>query len=192
MAHVVSTVDWKCAPLGKGVFLNLSACIAWVPCSELTRTLLFSQVAQEEDGPKFMYYVNDGVYGSFNCLLYDHATVDVKVPPIYVPSELHRASIWGPTCDGIDCISAKCWLPEMDSGQWLIFEDMGAYTCAASSTFNGFSRPGMFYVAPQEAFEQVRPTTCGMTRTTSASTDEGVSLEDHLMKEESVTDGNLR
>ena len=24
----------------------------------------------------FMYYVNDGVYGSFNCLLYDHAEVE--------------------------------------------------------------------------------------------------------------------
>lgn len=72
-----------------------------------------------------MYYVNDGVYGSFNCLMYDHATVDVKVPPVYVPSELHRASVWGPTCDGIDCILKKCWLPEMDIGQWLIFEDMG-------------------------------------------------------------------
>ena len=24
----------------------------------------------------YMYYVNDGVYGSFNCLLYDHAEVE--------------------------------------------------------------------------------------------------------------------
>ena len=48
---------------------------------------------------------------------YDHATVDVKVPPFYVPSELHRASIWGPTCDGIDCILKKAWMPEMDIGQ---------------------------------------------------------------------------
>ena len=27
------------------------------------------------DEPSIMYYVNDGVYGSFNCLLFDHATV---------------------------------------------------------------------------------------------------------------------
>lgn len=25
-----------------------------------------------------MYYVNDGVYGSFNCLLFDHAKVEVS------------------------------------------------------------------------------------------------------------------
>ena len=28
-----------------------------------------------DDEPSYMYYVNDGVYGSFNCLLYDHASV---------------------------------------------------------------------------------------------------------------------
>ena len=29
-----------------------------------------------DDEPQFMYYVNDGVYGSFNCLMFDHATVE--------------------------------------------------------------------------------------------------------------------
>lgn len=31
-----------------------------------------------EDGKEcgFMYYINDGVYGSFNCLIYDHAVVE--------------------------------------------------------------------------------------------------------------------
>jgi len=30
------------------------------------------------DEPAIMYYVNDGVYGSFNCLLFDHAEVSVS------------------------------------------------------------------------------------------------------------------
>lgn len=34
-----------------------------------------SEAPTKCDEPGFMYYVNDGVYGSFNCLLYDHATV---------------------------------------------------------------------------------------------------------------------
>lgn len=34
----------------------------------------------EDDGKgAFMYYVNDGAYGSFNCLLYDHATVQATL-----------------------------------------------------------------------------------------------------------------
>ena len=30
--------------------------------------------ANQETAPTFMYFVNDGVYGSFNCILYDHIT----------------------------------------------------------------------------------------------------------------------
>ena len=37
---------------------------------------LYSGVEEEDDEANektMMYYVNDGVYGSFNCILYDHA-----------------------------------------------------------------------------------------------------------------------
>ena len=37
------------------------------------------------DEPGFMYYVNDGVYGSFNCLMYDHATVEPKLLKVCNP-----------------------------------------------------------------------------------------------------------
>ncbi len=32
------------------------------------------RVSLTDKGWKFMYYVNDGVYGSFNCILFDHVT----------------------------------------------------------------------------------------------------------------------
>ena len=38
-----------------------------------------SSVMSADDEPHFMYYVNDGVYGSFNCLMYDHAEVFPKL-----------------------------------------------------------------------------------------------------------------
>lgn len=50
-----------------------------------------------------MYYINDGVYGSFNCSLYDHKVVH----PITLKSsdlELFRSSVWGPTCDALDVV----------------------------------------------------------------------------------------
>lgn len=38
--------------------------------------LFFFLTDEEEHNDKtLMYYVNDGVYGSFNCILYDHAHV---------------------------------------------------------------------------------------------------------------------
>ena len=54
-----------------------------------------------------MYFINDGVYGSFNCLLYDHAEVEVEVLD-KEEEEMVPSSLWGPTCDGLDCV-----LPEV-------------------------------------------------------------------------------
>lgn len=101
-----------------------------------------------DDEPMFMYYVNDGVYGSFNCLLFDHAEVTPSLLYPATEDEPHfESSIWGPTCDGLDCIAQQTKLPELDIGGWIIFPDMGAYTVSASSTFNGMPRPRIFYMS---------------------------------------------
>ncbi|XP_063298233.1 ornithine decarboxylase [Pelobates fuscus] len=104
----------------------------------------------EEDGANdktLMYYVNDGVYGSFNCILYDHAHVKPVLQKKPKPDEqFYSSSIWGPTCDGLDRIVERFDLPELQVGDWMLFENMGAYTVAASSTFNGFQRPTLYYV----------------------------------------------
>ncbi|XP_075717222.1 ornithine decarboxylase [Rhinoderma darwinii] len=94
-----------------------------------------------------MYYVNDGVYGSFNCILYDHAHVKpVLQKKLKSDEKFYSSSIWGPTCDGLDRIVERFDLPELQVGDWMLFENMGAYTVAAASTFNGFQRPTLFYV----------------------------------------------
>jgi len=93
-----------------------------------------------------MYYVNDGVYGSFNCLMYDHAHVTpIALKEIPEGVEKHSSSFWGPTCDGLDCLVKSIEFPEMHIGDWIVFEDMGAYTLAAGSCFNGFPRPTNIY-----------------------------------------------
>lgn len=43
-------------------------------------------------------------------------------------------------------------LPDLQVGDWLLFENMGAYTVAASSTFNGFQRPDIHYVMSRNAW----------------------------------------
>lgn len=105
-------------------------------------------VPRDEDNAcdSIMYYVNDGVYGSFNCLLFDHAEVWPKVLKkdgyLYdednSETEPVKSSIWGPTCDSMDCISKEVMLPELNIGDWIYFPNMGAYTLCAASTFNGF------------------------------------------------------
>lgn len=109
----------------------------------------------QQDEQAHMYYVNDGVYGSLNCIIYDHAHPEARV--ISDSPDRFSSSIWGPTCDGLDCIVRDCKLPELEVGQWMYFADMGAYTMAASSTFNGMPRPECFYVCSDELWSQVYP-----------------------------------
>ena len=94
-----------------------------------------------------MYYVNDGVYGSFNCILYDHQVVNPSLTKEY-SGPLTPCSIWGPTCDGIDVIKEEVMMPRMDIGDWLMWKDMGAYTLAAAGTFNGFPVPKIHTAIP--------------------------------------------
>ncbi|CAD6199621.1 unnamed protein product [Caenorhabditis auriculariae] len=58
------------------------------------------------------YYVNDGIFGSFNCKIFDH------IDPIGEP--LHETTgpefpttIWGPTCDSIDKIETRKLMPRL-------------------------------------------------------------------------------
>lgn len=87
-----------------------------------------------------MYFINDGVYGSFNCVLYDHQHV-VAEPLNDNGSAPAPCSVWGPTCDGLDCVLAATRLPRLAVGDWLVFRDMGAYTLPVASPFNGFPVP---------------------------------------------------
>jgi len=95
----------------------------------------------------FLYYVNDGVYQSFNCILFDHYTPTAQVlVPRGESSPTYKSTVFGPTCDSMDCIGKDIMLPEMDVGEWMYFKNMGAYSVAAASPFNGFkSNPTMFY-----------------------------------------------
>ncbi|CAK1590985.1 unnamed protein product [Parnassius mnemosyne] len=99
-----------------------------------------TQNEEDGDGLHTMYFINDGVYGSFNCLLYDHQTV-VPIPLQSEEGASRMSSLWGPTCDGLDCVVPRIRLPPQPIGGWLIFRDMGAYTLPVASPFNGFPLP---------------------------------------------------
>lgn len=102
-----------------------------------------------ENGKRFLYYINDGVYQSFNCIFFDHCHPQ---PLVFVPGERqenYKCTIFGPTCDSMDCIAKDIELPELEVGEWLYFKNMGAYTVAAASPFNGFkSCPTIHYTQP--------------------------------------------
>ncbi|CAI7672526.1 unnamed protein product [Penicillium manginii] len=95
----------------------------------------------------YMLYLNDGVYGNFSNIIFDHQHPVAQVlvsadndSPSSATSETIAYSIWGPTCDGIDVITERIDLPGLlNTGDWLYFEEMGAYTKCSATRFNGFS-----------------------------------------------------
>jgi ornithine decarboxylase len=95
----------------------------------------------------YMLYLNDGVYGNFSSIIFDHQEPVAKVLKAEaLPSangENYEYTLWGPTCDGIDTISIReqsTYFPELlDVGDWLYFAAMGAYTKCSTTKFNGFS-----------------------------------------------------
>jgi diaminopimelate decarboxylase len=107
------------------------------------------RVIRDEQGSpvKVLYYVNDGVYQSFNCIFFDHQHPHPLLVPLpstpSLSSPRYPCTIFGPTCDSLDMIftssGATDTLPLLEVGQWLYFVNMGAYTSAAATHFNGFS-----------------------------------------------------
>uniref|UniRef100_A0A674JN98 Antizyme inhibitor 2 n=1 Tax=Terrapene triunguis TaxID=2587831 RepID=A0A674JN98_9SAUR len=95
----------------------------------------------EESSSKknILYYINDGIYGSFSCIFFDHTC---PRPTLHKSCPFHLEE---------DRIADGLELPELQVGDWLTFENMGAYTIAASSSFNGYQQPQINYVMSREA-----------------------------------------
>lgn len=96
----------------------------------------------------YMLYVNDGVYGNFSNIIFDHKQPLPQVlrqcgaedETTTATTRMVEYSIWGHSCDGIDRIIGSCSLPGvLDVGDWLYFEEMGAYTKCSATKFNGFT-----------------------------------------------------
>lgn len=98
-----------------------------------------------EQGGDIRYYINDGVYGSFNNIIYDHAKPVPELLTSVGKKEYKTCSIWGPSCDGLDQINSDLYFPALVENDFLIWYDMGAYTVAAASEFNGMPLPRQFY-----------------------------------------------
>lgn len=105
--------------------------------------------------PQVALYVNDGVYGSFNCVVFDHAIVTPI--PLHARGQTVPTKIFGPTCDSIDVVLPCTDLPAMSVGDWIYFEAMGAYTRCAASKFNGQGGFSLHYVCQAESEKSVAP-----------------------------------
>lgn len=81
------------------------------------------------------YYINDGVYHTYSGQVFDHSNYPV-LP--FKEGETNISAVFGPTCDAFDTITLSAELPDLEIGDLVYSENIGAYSHASSTYFNGF------------------------------------------------------
>ncbi|XP_054427510.1 antizyme inhibitor 2 isoform X1 [Pteronotus mesoamericanus] len=125
------------------------------------KEVLLDQPGREDETgsvPKtIMYHLDEGIYGIFNSVLFDNTCptpILLKKPSAEQPR--HSSSLWGPAPDGRDCVAEGLWLPQLHVGDWLVFENMGAYTMGVGSLFGGTQTCRITYAMSRVAWEALR------------------------------------
>ncbi len=86
---------------------------------------------------KTCYYVDDGVYHTYSGIIFDHQHCHLF--PFRKGRKEEICGVFGPTCDALDVISLSENLPpDLELGELLYSTNMGAYSHASSTWFNGF------------------------------------------------------
>jgi ornithine decarboxylase len=94
-------------------------------------------------GQGWRYTIDESIYGQFSCIPFDHAEPRIARLGTDVRPK-SKAVVFGRTCDSLDIIAKHVAMEELEVGDWLYFPNMGAYTTATSSEFNGFPKPVLF------------------------------------------------
>jgi ornithine decarboxylase len=94
-------------------------------------------------GGKLCYYINDGVYHTYSGTIFDHAVYELKS---FQKGPTQICSVFGPTCDALDTITLTAELPDMEIGDFIYAENIGAYSAASSTHFNGFPPATVLHV----------------------------------------------
>jgi ornithine decarboxylase len=84
---------------------------------------------------KTCYFIDDSVYHTFSGIIFDHCQYHVKS---FKKAETEVCAVYGQTCDGLDTISQSEELPDLAIDDLVYSENIGAYSNASSTWFNGF------------------------------------------------------
>jgi ornithine decarboxylase len=84
---------------------------------------------------KTCYFIDDSVYHTFSGIIFDHCQYHLKA---FKKGETEICAVFGQTCDGLDTISQSEELPDLEIDDLVYSENIGAYSNASSTWFNGF------------------------------------------------------
>ncbi|MBI2925784.1 MAG: type III PLP-dependent enzyme [Verrucomicrobia bacterium] len=84
---------------------------------------------------KRCYYIDDSVYHTFSGIIFDHCQYHLKA---FKPGKTEICAVFGQTCDGLDTISQSEELPDLEIEELVYSPNIGAYSNASATWFNGF------------------------------------------------------
>jgi ornithine decarboxylase len=97
--------------------------------------------AVRDDKP--CYYIDDSVYHTFSGIIFDHCQYHLKP---FKKGKKEICAVFGQTCDGLDVISQHEQLPELEIDDLVYAENIGAYSNASATWFNGFPPAKVLHV----------------------------------------------
>ncbi|MBZ5591888.1 MAG: type III PLP-dependent enzyme [Acidobacteriia bacterium] len=89
------------------------------------------------------YYIDDSVYHTYSGIIFDHCQYHLKA---FRKATTEICTVFGQTCDGMDTISQSEALPKLEIDDLLYSENIGAYSSASSTWFNGFAPAHVVHV----------------------------------------------
>lgn len=92
---------------------------------------------------KGCYYINDSVYHTYSGIIFDHCQYPLKA---FKKGKPEVCAVFGQTCDGLDVISQSELLPDLDVDDLVYSEQIGAYSNASATFFNGFPPAKVLHV----------------------------------------------
>jgi len=92
---------------------------------------------------KRCYYIDDGVYHTYSGVIFDHIQYHVNA---FKRGATHLSTVFGQTCDGMDTITQSEELPELEIDDLVYSKDIGAYSNASATWFNGFAPAKVVHV----------------------------------------------
>ncbi len=92
---------------------------------------------------KTCYYIDDSVYHTFSGIIFDHCQYHLKT---FKKGKTEVCAVFGQTCDALDTISLSEALPELEIEDLVYSENIGAYSSASATWFNGFAPAKIVHV----------------------------------------------
>jgi ornithine decarboxylase len=84
---------------------------------------------------KLCYYIDDSVYHTFSGIIFDHCQYHLQA---LKKGKTEICAVFGQTCDALDTISLSEELPDLEIEDLVYSENIGAYSNASATWFNGF------------------------------------------------------